>query len=222
MNPSKSNFFHVETIRTPRVYFSDNFSEETDEIWLIIHGYGQLAGRFIEKFGTLIGNHAALVVPEAMQRFYLDGPHNKVGASWMTREDRETDIADNHRYLNRVIDEIRVRTKKEPVWRILAFSQGTATACRWLAQSDINPASLTLWAGMWPEDIDSQDLSSKLKSTQCFWILGNDDPYYHSDMLKKQQSLLESWNIEPEVISFEGGHHIDEPTLQLLLLRITS
>lgn len=222
MSSIPSDFFHIQTTRTPRVYHSTNFSEHTREIWLIIHGYGQLAGRFIEKFHPLLQPEVAVVVPEAMQRFYLEGAQGKIGASWMTREDRETDIADNHHYLNQVVEEIRRVIKVEPIWHILAFSQGTATVCRWLAQSNIDVTSLTLWAGMWPEDVKGEDLSSKLKSSKCYWILGKDDPYYDADMLKKQQSLLDSWQLNPEVISFEGGHHMDSPTLEYLRKLITS
>lgn len=157
-----------------------------------------------------------------MQRFYLEGNGGKVGSSWMTKDDRETDIADNHHYLNKVVQEIRKRTLAEPKWHILAFSQGTATACRWLAQSDIRPESLTLWAGMWPEDVEGRDLSAILNNVKCFWVLGNSDPYYDSGRLQQQKKLLDSWKIDPKIISFEGGHHIDEETLRILLTQITN
>ena len=53
---------------------------------------------FIRKFRALFDD-LLVVAPEGMHRFYLQGSSGRVGASWMTKEAREDDIADNLRWL---------------------------------------------------------------------------------------------------------------------------
>ena len=63
------------------------------------HGYGQLGASFSKALEPLEGDARVIAVPEALNRFYLDdpakrhGPDSPVGATWMTREDRLTDIS---------------------------------------------------------------------------------------------------------------------------------
>jgi dienelactone hydrolase len=81
-----------------------------------------------------------VVAPEALSRFYVDrgepaaGTPARVGATWMTREDREAEIADYVRYLDRALDAAAGRPgAAAPALGVLGFSQGAATACRWAA-----------------------------------------------------------------------------------------
>ncbi|NIP78275.1 MAG: phospholipase, partial [Gemmatimonadetes bacterium] len=82
------------------------------EVWFVLHGYGQLAERFVRRFDALPGvrdGMRAVVAPEALSRFYVEeevtgphGPESRVGATWMTRADREHEIRDYVEYLDRV------------------------------------------------------------------------------------------------------------------------
>lgn len=97
------NIQFLEVQRTAKIVSLGNIDANTTDVWLVVHGYGQLAERFINKFTTLLNESTAIIVPEALQRFYLDGTGGKIGASWMTREERELDIKDNHYYLDQVL-----------------------------------------------------------------------------------------------------------------------
>src|SRR5438477_56805 len=70
------------------------------------------------------------VAPEGLSRFYLtESPaERRVGASWMTREDRLHEIDDYVRYLDGVYGNVVPRNARVTA---LGFSQGTATVCRW-------------------------------------------------------------------------------------------
>jgi len=69
-----------------------------------------------------------LVSVQALHRFYSRG-HEKVVASWMTRQDREQAIADNLGYVNRVINALLADAPEVPVI-FVGFSQGVAMAYR--------------------------------------------------------------------------------------------
>ena len=43
-----------------------------------------------------------LVAPEGLSRFYVNATHGLVGASWMTREDRQHEIDDYVGYLDAI------------------------------------------------------------------------------------------------------------------------
>src|SRR2546425_5855384 len=77
---------------TPRSarYFTLGSPQHAADVWLVCHGYGQLASRFLERFRPIAAERRCIVAPEGLSRFYLtESPaERRVGASWMTREDR--------------------------------------------------------------------------------------------------------------------------------------
>ena len=68
------------------------FSDRTEKIWFVCHGYGQLAEYFIKNFEVLDAETNYVIAPQGLSKFYLKGFTGRVGASWMTKEDRLTDI----------------------------------------------------------------------------------------------------------------------------------
>src|SRR5947199_10791389 len=92
---------HFSTRRTAR-FFTLGSPERSTDLWILCHGYGQLASRFLERFRPIEAERRCIVAPEGLSRFYLtDSPaERRVGASWMTREDRLHEIDDYVRYLD--------------------------------------------------------------------------------------------------------------------------
>ena len=87
-----------------RYYLSENFTSKR-KLLIALHGYGQLAQYFAKKFIDLPEDYA-LLVPEGMHRFYLEGTSGRVGASWMTKEGRELDIEDNLSNPNQLLSHV--------------------------------------------------------------------------------------------------------------------
>src|SRR5215831_7445873 len=138
---------HLVVTRTAR-YFAiggsggaGDAANELRELWIVLHGYGQLAARFLEPFAPLAGPWRRIVAPEGLSRFYLDrsrvGVNTQagVGATWMTREDRDHEIADQITYLDALLDRLLTDAPSPDVRLcVLGFSQGVATVCRWLVR----------------------------------------------------------------------------------------
>jgi predicted esterase len=118
--------------RTARYATLGTFDASVRDCWIVCHGYGQLAAGFVTEFEPLLAPGRLIVAPEGLSRFYLEGESGAIGASWMTRESRETEIADYVGYLDAVYHQIQARTENDAL-RVTAmgFSQGTATICRW-------------------------------------------------------------------------------------------
>ena len=87
----KAREHHLAVERTARYWTLGD--ESADDVWIVLHGYNQLARRFIRRFTGIAGPDRFVVAPGALSRFYVvaePGRHtgsSLVGASWMTRED---------------------------------------------------------------------------------------------------------------------------------------
>ena len=66
--------------------------EAAAEAWVVLHGYGQLASRFLRGFESIASRTRLVVAPEGLSRFYPDAGAGKVGASWMTKGEFSTQI----------------------------------------------------------------------------------------------------------------------------------
>ena len=122
---------HLEVTRTARYWtLGPDGSNRTGTLYAL-HGYGQLAEYFIRKFQPLADEGWRVVAPEGGHRFYLQGTEGRVGASWMTREDRLLDIKDYVLFLDQLRSAMGHAVEGPDV--MLGFSQGVATAMRWMA-----------------------------------------------------------------------------------------
>ena len=75
--------------RKARYFQLGKATQKTSDVWVVLHGYGMLSEFFIKKFKNLESNNTLIVAPEGLNMFYLDGKYDRVGASWITKEERE-------------------------------------------------------------------------------------------------------------------------------------
>jgi predicted esterase len=214
---------HVAVSRTAR-FFTVGGDEDGDEplrdLWIVCHGYGQLAASFLQPFVHLATPWRRIVAPEALSRFYLDrsrvgvNTQAQVGATWMTREDREHEIADQLSYLNALHDLVRPVAESSRVrLRVLGFSQGVATVVRWLVGGTVRADEVILWAGSFPPDVAVTVFAERVGRAPVVLVVGARDelaPWAAADVTLAR--LLEA-GIGARLVSFEGGHRLDNATL---------
>ena len=186
------------------------------EIWYVLHGYGQLAGRFLREFEHLVPEGRLIVAPEGLSRFYLRNGSGPVGASWMTREDRAEEIRDHVAYLDQLHGQLARELGGARVG-VLGFSQGTAAAARWITRSRLRPARLVLWGGGLPPDLDDELAREALSRASVDLVAGDRDEILPPPLLEAEESRLRS--LAPEVRShrFRGGHRLDRELLARML-----
>ena len=189
-----------------------------------VHGYGELAGAFLHHFESLDRSDRLFVAPEGLSRFYLGrvaerpAADRAVGASWMTREDRLAEIDDYVRYLDAVhADVLRLLGQARPRVCVLAFSQGTATACRWLARGMVKAERLILWGGEIPPEIDLSAERERFSRLDVTLVVGATDHLITEKIIKRERERLEAHGIPHRVVAFDGGHEIDQGTLRTLI-----
>jgi predicted esterase len=210
---------HFTASRTSRYYALGPAAAAAREVWFLLHGYGQLAGRFLGAFQSLDDGTRCLIAPEALSRFYLGeatGRHDRVGASWMTREDRLTDIADYVRYLDALYGDLGGGHRDSGGITVLGFSQGTATAARWLALGTARADRLILYGGEVPPDLDLAAARERWARTEVILVAGSHDAYITPRILARDEERLRSHGIAYRVERFEGGHEVLPEVLQRL------
>lgn len=183
------------------------------ELWMVCHGYGQLAHRFAADFGALDDGTRMILAPEGLSRFYIDRTQQRVmGASWMTREDRLHEIEDYLGYLEALYDEVRGRIGRELPVTALGFSQGVATATRWAARTRAPVRRLVVWGGTLPPEVDL----TAFNKTRVTVVCGDKDELITAKVRETEAALWRKAGIDPEVKIFSGHHEVSaEVLLQL-------
>lgn len=206
---------HLAVTRSARYYQLGELSAHTRRVWFVCHGYGQLAAYFARHFAFLVEAAPTTVViaPEGLSRFYLSGNSGRVGASWMTRDDRLHEIDDHIGFLDQLADSVLVQCPADVNVTVLGFSQGTATVSRWLAQARFRPAELILWAGGFPDDLDPTDARKLLENLPLTIVLGTDDEYISASQMAHQQQQLQQLGATPTLITFPGKHELNQAVL---------
>ncbi len=202
---------HIEITHQARIATLGT-TQNVRHIWIVLHGYGYLATYFIRNFEPIDDGETLIIAPEGLHRFYRDGLSGRVGASWMTKEDRLTDIANNNRYLNTLWEKYKTNYPEAQIG-VLGFSQGAATAVRWFCQAPHLPDRLIVWAGSFPEDLNWFEDIPTLNHRPLTFVLGRNDPFFNEEKIEHQISSLRSKGLEFNVVRFEGGHVIDPNTL---------
>lgn len=209
---------HLEVTRTAR-YWTLGDAAAADEVWFVLHGYKQLARRFLRRFEPIAAPGRLIVAPEALSRFYTSpapgrhGPRSVVGASWMTREDRLSEIRDYVAYLDRLASVV-LRGAEEVT--VLGFSQGTATAARWVSMGAVEARRLVLWAGYVPHDQDAERASEVFARTELVLVRGDADPGLTDELSARERTVLDEAGVPHRVVRYEGGHEIDGTVLARL------
>lgn len=206
-----------------RYFKLGEINAQTRAVWFVLHGYGQLAQYFLPKFKSLIAHNICVIAPEGLSHYYLEDASTRsktgstrVGASWMTRENRLIDIENYLTYLNAVFQR-EVSRDKNPDITILGFSQGAATASRWALNNAIQFRRLILWAGNLPNDMDFEKGKQLLKEKDVTLVYGKHDPFLNESRFSEMKTLSEKLGITPRQIVFDGAHEIHEATLLSLI-----
>ena len=203
---------HLAVTRTAR-YFTLGDPGTAKHIWFALHGYGQLAGTFLGYLATLARDSRLIVAPEALSRFYLDQGRGPPGASWMTKEDRDHEIADYVKYLDQLSTAVRARCPGDARAYALGFSQGVATLGRWMDRGQASHDAFCLWAGTLPQELDLQRPHPALAGRKVALAVGHRDEYLTRDWLEVESRRLANVAGEVRQYPFDGGHRLDRTVL---------
>jgi len=211
---------HLRVARTAR-YFVLGELRGAAEVWIALHGYAQLAEPFARAMAPALGDGRVIVVPEALNRFYLDEPTKRhtpaspVGASWMTVQDREHDISDYVHYLSGLAAAV-TQDAPDAQLTVLGFSQGVATACRFAALGTARVHRLILWAGSLPTDLPTDRGHQVFKGASVVYVAGHADALITMKFAQREVAALAERGIAATLLEHDGGHSLNSELLRQL------
>ncbi len=209
----------LTTTRRARYFTAGGESGSPGETWIVIHGYGQLAGPFLRNFEGIATPDRIIVAPEALNHYYVrEGTAGsrsdaRVGATWMTSEDRDGQIADYVEFLDAVFAAVVTAATRLTV---LGFSQGATTAVRWLSSGTTRADRLVIWAGQVPHDADLPGLRRHLVGGQVVLVEGTGDDYAPWIREGRNAGRLGEAGFQVRSVTFDGGHRLDDEVLAQL------
>ncbi len=168
------------------------------------HGYGQTAE---DEFNLLCS------IPGAERWFccsiealhYIDTPAGIHGASWMTTRDRDQHIEENVRYVDAVIERIRVLYPVNDTLCFHGFSQGTGMACRAALLGRHRAEHVMLLGGDIPPELAVNDHIGRVHLAR-----GNRDRLYSQERYECDIARLQDSGIAFVTSEFTGGHRANE------------
>ncbi|MEO8636466.1 MAG: phospholipase [Gemmatimonadales bacterium] len=209
---------HLTVKRTARYFTLGPDGAPVRELWIVLHGYAQLASRFLRAFAPLDDGATVMAAPEALSRFYLetrlDGGHGSaIGATWLTREDRVAEIGDVHGYLDQLVGVLRAAHRPERLI-VLGFSQGSAAVARWAVTSSETPDQLILWGAPLAVDVAPDALAARRAGHPVVLVAGDEDTHAPAGVLEAQAAALVQAGATATAVRFAGGHTIDAAALR--------
>ena len=206
---------HLDVSVKASYYTLNSLTKATERVWLVFHGYGQLAEYFIRKFKGLDPEKNFVVAPQGLSKYYLEGVYGRVGASWMTKEDRITEIENQSSYIDSVLREAGDISDKQLIY--FGFSQGTATMGRYAAHAKIPFEQMIIWAGTFPPDTDPDDWKYLTGKEGIHYYTSKEDIYFKEEMIPQQNEVVKkALGREPDLHWYDGGHKVIPEIVELI------
>ena len=225
----------VAVERTARYAAAGAELADTTTLWVVFHGYGQLASEFIATFARLAPRSTRVIAPEGLSRFYLELPRSdgkhlaRTGATWLTRDDREDDLRDAlgmlHAVVGQEVDAILEARGDVPVIKVLGFSQGVAMSMRWVAdvadrgvpEEGADVATHVLWAGGLAHDVSDDAMRAGWTGTLVQVVVGDKDKFATDSFRRSLRKRIDTVGVHVDEFTFAGGHRLDDEILRRLL-----
>lgn len=211
---------HIEVRRTARYHTLGDPS--APEVWIVCHGYAQLARYFLRAFSAIDDGSRYIVAPEALNRYYhetapgVHGPDARIAATWMTREDRDTEISDYIAYLDVLAAHVAPGGGTRVV--ALGFSQGAATVSRWVARGAARIDHVVLWGS--PPAAELEAGPAMLRGARLTIAIGRSDGQIPAGEIERQDRRLRGAGVAYDLVQYEGGHRLEGEALTDIATRI--
>ena len=137
---------------------------------------------------------------QGLHRFYRQRTQD-IAASWMTREDRETAMADNIAYVNAALEVAPDEAAERVVY--VGFSQGVAMAFRAACRGRAPAAGVIAVGGDVPPELLAD---AGVNFPPVFLARGSADEWYTAIKYDADLSALRARGVEVHGLVYEAGH----------------
>lgn len=197
--------------QTTNTYSTLNeFTEDTQNVWVVFHGIGYLSRHFLKYFRQLNKESNYIIAPQAPSKYYLNGKYEHVGASWATREETQQEMDNVLSYLDEVYKTEGVKNAKNLI--LFGYSQGVSIATRWMVRRKLHPAQVILNSGRIPSELKPSDFT--FFEGKVNFVYGTEDPFIDKEFLEQEEKRIrELFPKNLEFIPFNGGHEVKKEVI---------
>lgn len=175
--------------------------------WVVFHGIGQLARYFLRNFTHLDLTRNYVLAPQAPSLYYTSDTYDRVGASWLTRENTASQMENLLAYLDGMAAEEGLKECNNLI--VFGYSQGVSVLCRWVARRRITCKRIILYAGRVPSELSSGDFEHLPESCRVELYHGDSDPmadkWGRKELADHARAVFGS---RLEIVNYRGGHEI--------------
>jgi predicted esterase len=206
---------HVSYQTTNTYSTLNSITNDTKNIWIACHGIGFLSKFFITYFENLDPKLNYIIAPQAPSKYYQTKAYKYVGASWLTKENRELETENVLNYLDALLKLEKLPTDKNIT--LFGFSQGVSIVTRWMAQRKVACDHLVIHSGSIPIEFDSKSFDY-LPNLRTSIIYGTEDEFLTKEKIQSQFELANRiFPNAPELIKFEGKHVMHPESIKHLI-----
>ncbi|MFK7749408.1 MAG: alpha/beta hydrolase [Kordia sp.] len=192
-------------------------TEKTKHVWFVCHGIGFLSRYFIKYFDQLNAEENYIIAPQAASKYYLKNEYKHVGASWLTRENTQTEITNVMANLNAIYHAEKIPDHVN--FYVLGFSQGVSVALRWVSRYKIPCDRLYIYAGSIPTELTSEGFAYiNPNKTKIYNIVGLQDEYFTEARMQQEHEKMELLFGNNYIFkTYEGTHKVSRNVVEMLL-----
>ncbi|SEK56181.1 Predicted esterase [Aquimarina amphilecti] len=190
----------------------NELTDQTKTVWLVFHGIGYLSRYFIRLFQSLDPVNNYIIAPQAPSKYYKNNDYKRVGSSWLTKENTQTETKNVLNYIDAIMESEKFPSSINFV--VLGYSQGVSIASRWIASRKIQPNAFVMISGGFPKELKKEDFTFLTKTTKITHILGENDPYFEIDKVEAEKIRVKGIVPQIEFRSHPGGHELDIESLK--------
>ncbi|CAM3364556.1 alpha/beta hydrolase [Zobellia roscoffensis] len=195
----------------------NKLTDQTKNVWIVLHGIGYLSRYFLKYFNNLPPEDNYIIAPQAPSKYYLNNKFRHVGASWLTKEATQQETQNVLAYLDGVL--AAENFSEDCNFIVFGYSQGVSIATRWIAKRKIKCNHLVLYAGSIPNELTALDFDFlKENQTKITTLVGDTDEYLTKDRrTSESKKIIDLFDEKAEQIFFEGGHEIKKELILNLI-----
>ncbi|SFZ94242.1 Predicted esterase [Flaviramulus basaltis] len=203
MNSTEKEIFYTAV----KPYSTLNaITEKTKNVWFVCHGMGYLSRYFIRYFKDLNAEENYIIAPQAPNTYYQSKDFKHVGASWLTKENTETEIQNILEYFNAILNAEKISKNLNLI--VFGYSQGVSVTSRFVAKKQLQCSQLVLHSGGIPKELIANDF--KFLKAKVTVIYGDKDEYITEERLKYENgSAKELFGEDVNIINFDGIHEVN-------------
>ncbi len=167
------------------------------------HGYAEDAETQLERLRAIPESTRWLSVSiQALHPFYQRRT-DRVVASWMTRQDRESAIADNIAYVAACLNAVAAEWPTIPKVVFAGFSQGVGMAFRAAVNAAHRVASVIAVGGDIPPELTPGGLA---RLSAALIARGTADAWYTKEQFANDEQRLRQCSVSVRALQLNAGH----------------